>query len=150
LAENLFRLRIQQAGLSEKYACESAGTGAWHVGEPPDSRMRRTASRYGLIYDGRAKQFKQHDFERFDLILAMDLENFQDLNMIARISAHREKLRLIREFDPMGGDKAGVPDPYYGNAYDFDEPFQIIDRSISGLIGWLEKDNQSDDVDRNV
>lgn len=139
LAENLFLYFAEKAGVAEKHIVDSAGTGAWHIGEPPDLRMRRVAARHGLDYEGRARQFKPTDFDRFDLIVAMDMENRADLVRLARSPEHREKIHLMREFDTFGGPRVSVPDPYYEGIDGFEEVFQIIERSCRGLLTTLEK-----------
>ncbi len=138
LAENLFRQLADQAGLESKYQVESAGTGDWHVGDPPDSRMRRVAARHGLVYNGRARQFRREDFERFDWIIPMDRENLDHLRRIARSPDDRAKLHPLRTFDPQGNPRLAVPDPYYGGIDGFEEVYQIIERSCKGLLEALE------------
>ena len=84
LAENIFRQEIAVRELDGLYYADSAGTSAWHIGESPDDRMRRVAASYGLKYDGRARQFQTSDFDKFDLIIAMDRENYKDLLRLAK------------------------------------------------------------------
>ena len=134
LAENLFLHLAEQAGLDDKFQVDSAGTASWHVGEAPDGRMRRVAAAHGLRYDGRSRQFESGDFERFDLIVAMDQENRHDLLHLAPRPEQRLKVRLLREFDPQGGAGQAVPDPYYGTIHDFDETYRIVERSLRGLL----------------
>lgn len=140
LAENLFRNQTAAAGVEHLYEIDSAGTGNWHVGEPPDRRMRRVAAEYGLNYDGRARQFKYHDLEYFDLIIAMDVENYSDLRMLSNKTEHQEKLHLLREFDPRSTSNLSVPDPYYDGKNAFHEVYKIVERSVSGLFSYLEAD----------
>lgn len=138
LAEGLFKMHARGAGVEEKYEVDSAGTGNWHVGESPDPRMLRTASRYGCSYDHVARQFQRGDFDRFDLILAMDPDNRDDLHRLARMPEEKAKIRLLREFDPQGGPGLPVPDPYYGGIEGFEEVYRVIDRSTRGLLRALE------------
>lgn len=138
LAENMFIHLATLAGKGEFYEVDSAGTGAWHVGQSPDERMRRVAASRGLTYDGRARQFSPRDFERFDLIVAMDRDNRDDLLHQVRTLSDRKKIRLLREFDPRGGPKAEVPDPYYDGIRGFEEAYEIIERSCNGLLSALE------------
>jgi len=139
LAEHLFMHNARQAGVAEKYRVASAGTGNLYAGEPPDVRMRRVAARHGLNYDGRSCQFTPADFERYDLILAMDQENYRDLVDSAPDAQHANKIRMLREFDPDGGKEASVPDPYCGLFEDYEEVYQIIQRSSQGLLRFLEQ-----------
>jgi protein-tyrosine phosphatase len=139
LAENMFLHLADQAGLGEKYLADSAGTGGWHAGEQPDSRMRRVAADHGFEYSGRARQFERRDFDRFDLIVAMDRNNRSDLLRIARSEADRARVRLMREFDPLGGPNADVPDPYYGGIDGFEKVYRIVERACRGLLESLEE-----------
>lgn len=139
LAENLFLHLAKQTGVDDKYEVDSAGTGGWHVGEPPDERMRHVAARRGLHYSGSARKFVRQDFERFDLIIAMDHENRRDLLRLVPLPAQQSKIHLLREFDPSGGGQYPVPDPYYGDVDGFEDVFDIIERSCRGLLLALEE-----------
>ncbi len=141
LAENLFKDIAKQAGAAEKYEVSSSGIDDWHVGEPPDDRMRRVAARHGLVYNGRARQFQRRDFDRFDWIVAMDRGNRDALLGLARTAEDQAKVHLLREFDPQGGPNLPVPDPYYGGAGGFEEVYLVIERSVRGLLDVLEKDD---------
>ncbi len=144
LAESMFRHLAEQAGLSQKYAVDSAGTSGWHVGEQPDRRMRRVAAGHGFQYDGSARQFKQRDFDSFDFVIAMDSSNRSDLQRTARDEAHVAKIHQMREFDPEGSPNAPVPDPYYGGIDGFEDVFQIVKRSCQGLLDALEEGRLED------
>ncbi|ARA91713.1 protein tyrosine phosphatase [Rhodothermaceae bacterium RA] len=134
LAEGVFRHYVRKAGLEDHIEVDSAGTGSWHVGEPPDRRMRRTAEAHGISLDGqRARQFEKEDLERFDHIFAMDKENLQDILYLDDGDAYGHKVRLFREFDPEPGDYQ-VPDPYYGGPQGFENVFQIVDRTARTLL----------------
>lgn len=138
LAEHLFRQRVEQDGKSSAFQADSAGTAAWHVGEAPDSRMRKTAERHGLSYSGQARQVQSEDFDQFDLIVAMDSSNFKNLLELAQNEHQRSKVRLMREYDPQA-DEMDVPDPYYGGADGFEETFEIVRRSVDGLFEALQR-----------
>jgi protein-tyrosine phosphatase len=141
LAQHLFIRHVRQAGLEEKYLVGSGGTGGWHVGESPDSRMRRVAARKGLVYDGQARQFQHPDFGRYDMIIAMDTENRDFLQSLARNEEEISKIRLMREFDPEGGPNASVPDPYYGGIEGFEDVYKILERSTRALLAALENES---------
>ncbi|UCH60189.1 MAG: low molecular weight phosphotyrosine protein phosphatase [Anaerolineales bacterium] len=143
LAEGMFRELVRKRGVERKYQVDSAGTSAWHVGEPPDWRMRRVASRHGLNYDGRARQFHPEDIQAFDLIIAMDSKNRDDLWSLCTSQEERQKIHLLREYDPHGGTEAPVPDPYYGGMDGFEDVYRIVTRSCESLLDQLEKDSQS-------
>lgn len=144
LAENVFRHLATQAGVAHAFELDSAGTGGWHTGESPDPRMRRVAAARGLVYDGNARQVSPHDFERFDWIIAMDQENRANLLYLARTPSEREKIHLLREYDPMGGPQAEVPDPYYGGIRGFEEVYDIVERACKGLFETLQQSGESE------
>jgi len=137
MAEALFRHHARQASRSSEFEIDSAGTSNWEVGEPPDPRMRRTAARHGVLLDGRARQFRVADFDRFDVILAMDRENRSHLTWMARDEKDRGKVRLMGEFDPQAVDSPDVPDPYDGGEQAFEEVFQMLDRTTRRLLDTL-------------
>jgi protein-tyrosine phosphatase len=139
LAENLFRHLSEEAGAAHHYEVDSAGTGPWHVGQPPDARMLRVAARHGFRYDHRGRQFHNRDFDRFDLIVAMDAENRDELLYQVRFPEQEGKIRMMREFDPDGGPRQSVPDPYYEGRDGFEEVYQVIERSVKGLLSALEE-----------
>jgi protein-tyrosine phosphatase len=128
---------VAEAGLSDRIEVDSAGTGSWHVGEPPDRRAAEEARARGLVMDGRARQFGPDDFGRFDLILAMDGENLADLRAMAPDAGAAAKVRLLREFDPRAGGDRAVPDPYYGGPDGFAIVFDMVDAACRGLLGHL-------------
>ena len=138
LAENLFRHQAEEAGLDGKYEVDSAGTGGWHEGESPDPRMRRTAARHGLVYDGEARQIRLSDFDKFDLVVAMDTENRRELQSRTRRPEQARKIRLLREFDPASGPNDSVPDPYYGGDEGFETTYRIVEAGVQGLLQALE------------
>ena len=138
LAENLFRQLAQERGLGERYDLDSAGTSAYHVGEPPDRRMRQVAEEQGFRYSGRARQFRPEELDEFDLVLAMDRSNFRILQGWAKDQEQLDKIRLMREFDPQAGSDLDVPDPYYGGKEGFYVTYEIVNRSSEGLMEALE------------
>jgi len=138
LAENLFRYLVKTAGFGNKYEIDSAGMDSWHVGEKPDRRMRRVAASHGFKYSGRARQFQKLDLDLFDLIIAMDSSNRRALLSLADKPEQRDKIFLLREFDPLGGPDLPVPDPYYGGIDGFEDVYRIVERSCQGLLDYLE------------
>lgn len=137
LAEGLFRWHAAQRGLANRFQVDSAGTSSYHIGERPDSRMRRTAAERGLEYDGRARQIRQSDLREFDLILAMDHHNLYVLQEMSRGSDAQTEIRLMREFDPQSAGDLDVPDPFYKGQGGFDETYDIVERSVHGLLNSL-------------
>ncbi len=138
LGEHIFKQLAEQTGVADKYEVDSAGTSAYHIGESPDSRMRKVAAGHGFQYDGSARQFRQADFDAFDLIIPMDTSNLTNLQRLARTEADKAKLYTMRTFDPDGKPTDGVPDPYYGGIDGFEVTFEIVRRSCQGLLGALE------------
>ena len=131
-AEGVFRQLVKAEGCERDFVIDSAGTGAWHAGEPPDRRMTAAAKRRGYTLEGRARQVRDEDFLRFDHLLAMDESNLGDLLAMAPPAA-RSKVRLLRDFDEPGATK-GVPDPYYGGSEGFDEVVTIVERCAERLL----------------
>lgn len=134
LAEGVFRHLVEKYGLSDCFEIESSGTGAWHVGEPPDQRMRATAHKHEIDIDNlSAQQFKASDLMTCDIILAMDKDNLHDILALDTSGEHSHKVRLFREFDPEPGTYQ-VPDPYYGGPRGFEDVFAIVHRTARVLL----------------
>ena len=135
-AEGVMRSLVADAGLQDEIEIDSAGTGGWHVGEPPDERAGATASRHGVELSGAARQVRAADFEDFDLLLAMDASNLGDLQRAAPGDVERAKVRLLREFDAASVERGAldVPDPYYGGPGGFDEVFDLVTSACGGLL----------------
>lgn len=131
-AEGVFRHHVDAAGLSENIEIDSAGTHAYHVGEPPDRRARAAAERRGMSLDGiRARRVSTTDFERFDYIIAMDEDNLYRLREEAP-DEHRAELRLFLEFS--AGVETEVPDPYYGGTAGFERVLDLVEDASRGLL----------------
>jgi len=117
---------------------DSAGTAGYHVGEPPDPRMRAAAARRGYDLTAlRARIVEPRDFESFDLILAMDRENLAVLRQRSPAATH-ERLRLFLEFAPRP-ESEEVPDPYYGGPNGFEEVLDLVEAAARGLLGYLRQ-----------
>jgi protein-tyrosine phosphatase len=134
-AEAAFLHALQHAGREHEFLVDSAGTGAWHVGERADARMRQAGAQRGIEIRSLARQVTRDDFEQFDWIFAMDASNLQALHRMAP-AAHRGKIRLFRDLDPDGAGQ-DVPDPYYGEADGFDEVLDIVTRTARALLADL-------------
>jgi len=132
---------VKEAGLGDRIAVESAGTGDWHVGGPRDRRSRSVGAARGIPLEGEAQQFTRSDFDRFDHVLAMDRANRDELLRLARDDRDRAKVRLLRGFDPGAPPDAEVPDPYYGGPRGFEEVFDICDRACRGLLAHLVREH---------
>ena len=136
LAEGVFLHLLREAGLDGWFSVDSAGTGAWHVGELPDPRSREVAERNGVTLSSRARQVTDRDFHDFDVIVAMDRSNLADLQRLKARNGGKARLVLMRDFDPDPGD-GEVPDPYYGGASGFDRVYAMVFRAARGLMGHL-------------
>jgi protein-tyrosine phosphatase len=135
-AEGIFRKLVADAGMSEAIVADSAGTHSYHVGEPPDPRAQSAAARRGYdLSDLRARRIERADFERFDLIAAMDLEHFEILSRMADPASSR-KLRMIMSFAKRFREK-DVPDPYYGGPQDFERVLDMLEDAARGLLDAL-------------
>jgi protein-tyrosine phosphatase len=135
-AEGVMRHLVAEAGLEDEISIDSAGTGSWHVGSPPDARSTATARRRGIALEGAARQVSPEDFERFDLLVAMDASNKRDLLALAPDADARAKVVALREFDPLAvqaGD-LDVPDPYYGGDHGFEHVLDVVERACRHLL----------------
>jgi protein-tyrosine phosphatase len=143
-AEGVMRHVVREEGLEDAIEIDSAGTGGWHVGAPPDERATAAARRRQIDLEGAARKFSPADFDAFDLILAMDEENRRDLLALAPDDDARAKVRLLREFDP-ASDRAAdldVPDPYYGGDDGFEHVLDLVDAATRGLVDRLRADGR--------
>jgi protein-tyrosine phosphatase len=138
LAEAIFEHQIRQNGLKKQFLSESCGTANYHVGSPPDPRTLRNAAKNGVVIQHVGRQFHHEDFNRFDLILPMDRSNHSNLLRLPGAGKYESKIQLMRTFDVLQPG-ADVPDPYYGDEKDFQEVFEILDRSSKGLIAFLQR-----------
>lgn len=138
LAEGVFAHLVESRGLEGRYRVDSAGTGAWHVGELPDPRSREVARRNGVTLPSRARQVTPADLEDFDVVVAMDRNNLDDLESLQSRNGGDARLVLMRDFDPEPGN-GEVPDPYYGGPDGFDKVYEMVHRSARGLLDHLEE-----------
>jgi protein-tyrosine phosphatase len=129
-AEGVFRALAEESGLAVHV--DSAGTGAWHAGEPPDQRMRQAAQRHGYALEGAARQVRADDFDGFDVVVAMDRSNYGELKQM-RPAGSSARLVLFRDFDP-DGHGTDTPDPYYGGPEGFDEVVRIVERTGQAML----------------
>ena len=137
MADGLLQKKVSEFKLP--VAVDSAGTGDWHVGNPPDERMRATAKHYGVPIDHlRARQFKAADFDHFDQIYVMDLSNQQNVLRLARNKSDEERVKLLlNELHP--GSDMEVPDPYFGGEKGFHEVFKLLDDATQKVVEKLKQ-----------
>jgi protein-tyrosine phosphatase len=133
-AEGVFRKLVVEAQLDGRLTIDSAGTGGWHAGELPDPRSREAAKRRGYELTHRARKFIAADFDRFDLVLAMDRDNYDNLQRLARGRTRVPVIRLMRSFEHGAAEDAEVPDPYSGELDGFEEVLDICERACRGLL----------------
>jgi protein-tyrosine phosphatase len=144
-AEGTMRALLREVGMEQEIELDSAGTGGWHVGSPPDERAVAAARARGIVLEGVAREVRQDDFTDFDLVIAMDRANMRELRRLAPGVQARAKLRLLREFDPASAGAADldVPDPYYGAAHGFDEVIDIVGAACRGLLEQIRAGEQA-------
>jgi protein-tyrosine phosphatase len=130
-AEAVMRRLVEEAGLADEIEVDSAGTGAWHVGEPPDPRAAAAARGRGLSLGGIARQIGPSDFDEFDLILAVDDENLRRLSRLAPPGASGRVRKLASD---------DVPDPYYGGADGFEHVLDLLEKDCRALLDELRQD----------
>ena len=127
-AEGVMRDLVRREGLEDEIEVDSAGTGGWHIGSPPDERSTAAAAARDIVLDGAARQVTSDDFEDFDLVVAMDRENLANLRRMAPDGEARDRVRLLRTD---GGD---VPDPYYGGEDGFDHVLDLVEAECRVLL----------------
>lgn len=132
-AEGVFRTLLEREGLNGEIVCDSAGTYSGHAGQPPDSRMTRAAALRGVDLSGlRARNVTRADFDRFDYVVAMDQDNYNDLSRLCPPD-YKGRLARMMEFAPQLGRRE-VPDPYYGGADGFELVLDLIEEAAQGLL----------------
>jgi protein-tyrosine phosphatase len=131
-AEGVLRHKLRAAGLEDQVQVDSAGTGDWHVGKAPDSRTRSAAQRRGYDLSAlRARQVEAADFQRFDLILAMDQSNLRNLKALRPVDAEADLDLYLRRYE-LALDE--VPDPYYGGEDGFEQVLDLIEQASEALL----------------
>lgn len=141
-AQGVFENLVVSQGLAERILIDSAGTHAYHVGNPPDRRSQEAAKDRGVDLSGqRARKVELLDFERFDYILAMDRTNLQDLQALLGVPQH-ERLHLFMTFaDRWNVDE--VPDPYYGGTSGFERVLDMVEDAAAGLLEHIRRTHLS-------
>ncbi len=135
-AENIMNYLIKEAGLEDKIICDSAGTSGYHIGAPPDHRMSASAAKRGIKLQGKSRKLQPSDLVNFDLILAMDRENYRDILYLDREGKYDKKVVLMCNFAKNHPEKE-VPDPYYGGQEGFDKVIDLLLDSCDGLLAHI-------------
>lgn len=138
MAEGVFRKLIEREGLMAAVEIDSAGTHAYHVGERPDGRAQTAAAKRGAnIGRLRGRHASAEDIRKFDYVLAMDRENYEDLLAVCPVGMEK-KIRLLLEFAPNRPENE-VPDPYFGSYSGFDRVLDMIEEAAAGLLAHLRR-----------
>ncbi len=139
-AENIMNYLIQQSGLSDRIICDSAGTSSYHIGSSPDRRMSAAAmQKLGFKLQGQARQFQRSDFQEFDLILAMDRENYQNILYLDSQGEYEQKVQLMCDFCSQYTLQE-VPDPYYGGSEGFNQVIDLLMDACGGLLEHITRE----------
>ncbi|HEY5889963.1 MAG TPA: low molecular weight protein-tyrosine-phosphatase [Acidimicrobiia bacterium] len=133
-AEAAIRAAADREGL--EIEVDSAGTGSWHVGDPPHPESVAAGARAGLVLTGRARKLNTVDFDRFDIVLAMDETNRNELVAMAPTKEAQAKIRLFRTFDP-NTNETEIPDPWGGPTEGYEETIRIVMAAADGLVEQL-------------
>ena len=133
-AEGIMKSLVEKAGMSDKFEIDSAGIGNWHVGQLPDSRMRKCGAEHGYRFDSRARQFQRSDFQRFDTIVVMDNENYRAVTSMASSQIDKDKVVCMADFLSEHREYTTVPDPYYGDESDFELVVTLLEDACQGLL----------------
>lgn len=137
LAEGIMKKKVEENNLD--WEVDSAGTGYWHIGETPDERSIAVARKYGIdITDQRARQLRPPDLEAYDLIFAMDSNNYRNIKTFAKTPEEEDKVELIMNLTKPGYNQ-NVPDPYY-NSDGFEEVYHMLDMACDKIIEVYTKD----------
>ena len=139
-AEGVMRHLLEREGLAGEIEIDSAGTGGWHAGAPPDARATAAAHRRGIVLDGAARQITEEDFRTFDLLLCADAENVAALRSIAPPGTE-DRIRLLRSYDPAaaGDEDLDVPDPYYGGEHGFEGVLDQVQAACEGVLDQVKR-----------
>lgn len=135
LAEGILAAKLP----SREFLVDSAGTGPWHVGNPPDQRSVNTAKKNGIdISNQRGKLFKPAFFKEYDYIYVMDTNNYQNVIKMAKSETDKQKVRLILD-EVFPGENLDVPDPFHGVQFNFDQVFEMLDEACESIAKKLLK-----------
>ena len=132
-AEGAFLHLVKEKGLEDQFEIDSAGTSAYHEGEPADARMREAGERRGFALKSRARVFKEDDFKKFDKIFVMDKSNLKNVLKLAKSSEDESKVRLFGELAHKH-EETEVPDPYFGGEKGFEKVLDMVENASSNFI----------------
>ncbi|HEU5148423.1 MAG TPA: low molecular weight protein-tyrosine-phosphatase [Chryseosolibacter sp.] len=141
LGAAILKKKVKEQGMDSWVEVDSCGTSNYHIGDNADPRTIANAKKHGVPIEHCARQLTTQDLQSFDFVFAMDRSNFQN---ILRLSNGKplNNVRMMREFDSQGKGQE-VPDPYHGGEKDFQEVFDILDRSTDGFLKYLKVQNKA-------
>ena len=132
--EGIMKSLVEKAGLQDEFEIDSAGIGNWHMGQLPDSRMRKCGAEHGYNFNSHARQFQKSDFGRFETIVVMDNENYRAITSMASCQADKDKVVRMADFLTHHREYTTVPDPYYGDMGDFELVITLLEDACQGLL----------------
>lgn len=132
---------VEKEGMSDDFFIDSAAIGSWHIGQLPDSRMRKCGAEHGYRFDSHARQFQKSDFQHFDLIVVMDNENYRAITSMASSQADKDKVVRIADYLTHHREYTTVPDPYYGDYSDFELVIELLEDACQGLLDSIKEQN---------
>lgn len=140
-AEGIMKSLVEKEGMSDDFFIDSAAIGSWHIGQLPDSRMRKCGAEHGYRFDSHARQFQKSDFQHFDLIVVMDNENYRAITSMASSQADKDKVVRIADYLTHHREYTTVPDPYYGDYCDFELVIELLEDACQGLLDSIKEQN---------
>lgn len=140
-AEGIMKSLVEKEGMSDDFFIDSAAIGSWHIGQLPDSRMRKCGAEHGYRFDSHARQFQKSDFQHFDLIVVMDNENYRAITSMASSQADKDKVVRIADYLNHHREYTTVPDPYYGDYSDFELVIELLEDACQGLLDSIKEQN---------
>lgn len=140
-AEGIMKSLVEKEGMSDDFFIDSAAIGSWHIGQLPDSRMRKCGAEHGYRFDSHARQFQKSDFQHFDLIVVMDNENYRAITSMASSQADKDKVVRIADYLTHHREYTTVPDPYYGDYGDFELVIELLEDACQGLLDSIKEQN---------
>lgn len=140
-AEGIMKSLVEKEGMSDDFFIDSAAIGSWHIGQLPDSRMRKCGAEHGYRFDSHARQFQKSDFQHFDLIVVMDNENYRAITSMASSQADKDKVVRIADYLTHHREYTTVPDPYYGDYSDFELVIELLENACQGLLDSIKEQN---------
>jgi protein-tyrosine phosphatase len=133
-ADEIMRVKVAEAGLAEEFEIDSAGTYGGHAGDLPDPRMRSAGRRRGYNFTHRSRKVRSEDFEKFDLLLAMDDSVYESLSRLAPTVEALQKLERMADYIPSHFGYTYVPDPYYEGAEGFELVLDMLEEGCEELL----------------